>query len=552
MLVSLTIQDFVIIRSLDLTFTGGLSALTGETGAGKSILLDALGIILGRRGDASLIRKGAEQTIITAEFSLTDTHDIRTLLETQSIPCLDHLVIRRILYAQGRSRAFVNDQLVTVGFLRLLGDSLVEIHGQFDRLMDVSSHRSLLDAYLCQPDLMASVRGLYKDWRQAQELTTASALRLDHLKRHEDFLRYQLKELEALNLREGEEEELLAKRENLSGFSKIFEAVSQAYQLLGKSQVPLVLDQAHRSLQKVPSGSCPAVDQAMTALAKGLSELTEALAQLEDLHAQMEGQPQQLQHIDDRLHQLRAVARKHNTTIASLPGFCQQLHQDLEDLDQAEYRVAQLRQEEEKKKQIYKAEALRLSQLRLQKARELDAAIMAELPDLKLPNARFFTEVAQLEASHWHEGGIDRVNFLIAMNKGQELCPLEKAASGGELARLMLSLKAILATVSCTDTIIFDEIDIGVGGAVAAAIGHRLAKLSETVQVLVITHSPQVAALADHHFQVSKGETDQEVLTQVCALPLTTRYEELARMLSGEEITHEARAAAKKLLARFG
>lgn len=552
MLVSLTIRDFVIIRSLDLSFENGMSALTGETGAGKSILLDALGIVLGRRGEAGLIRKGAEQAIVTAEFCLPQNHDVRKHLEEQAITCEGNLVIRRIIQPQGRSRAFLNDQLVSVGLLRQLADSLVEIHGQFDRLMDVSSHRSLLDDYISQQDLITTVRTSYKDWKHAGATVTAAEERLDHLKRHEDFLRYQLKELAALNLTEGEEEDLLAKRQDLSGFAKIFDAVSQAYGALEGAQTMAVIEQAHRALQKVTEGTSPAVDQAITALAKGLSEVTEAIAQLEDLHSQIDDQPQQLQRIDDRLHQLRGMARKHNTTIAALPEFYQQLRQDLEDLEQAEQRVELLRLEETKKRTIFHKEAKILFDLRLQKARELDTAIMAELPDLRLPNARFMTDVSEVDQAHWHESGIDRINFLVAMNKGQNLCPLEKAASGGELARLMLSLKAILATVSCVDTIVFDEIDIGVGGAVAAAIGHRLAKLSSHVQVLVITHSPQVAAIADHHFQVSKEDHEAEVLTNVIHLPLPTRHEELARMLSGEEITNEARAAAKKLLARFG
>ncbi len=552
MLVSLTIRDFVIIRSLDLAFEGGMSALTGETGAGKSILLDALGIVLGRRGEAGLIRKGADQAIVIAEFSLSADHDIRKLLEDQSITCEGNLVVRRIIQPQGRSRAFLNDQLVSVGLLRQLADYLVEIHGQFDRLMNVSSHRSLLDDYIYQPDLLSTVKSLYRDWKEAGTTVTAAEERLDHLKRHEDFLRYQMKELAALNLAGGEEEDLLAKRQGLSGFAKIFDAVSQAYKALGGSHTIEALDQAHRALQKVAEGTSPGVDQAIIALAKGLSEVTEAVAQLEDLHSQIDDQPQQLQRIDDRLHQLRAIARKHNITIAALPEFYEQLRQDLDDLDQAEQRVEQLRLEESKKRDVFHREAKKLFDMRCQKARELDAAVMLELPDLKLPNARFMTDVSEVEQSYWHESGIDRINFLVAMNKGQNLCPLEKAASGGELARLMLSLKAILATVSCVDTIVFDEIDIGVGGAVAAAIGHRLAKLSSHVQVLVITHSPQVAAIADHHFQVSKEDHDAEVLTNVVHLPLPTRHEELARMLSGEEITNEARAAAKKLLARFG
>lgn len=558
MLTSLTIRDFVIIKSLELNFESGLSALTGETGAGKSILLDALGIVLGRRGEAGLIRKGAESACVIAEMVLPKTHVIFELLDAQSIPYLSHddvnvcLVIRRLISPQGRSRAYVNDQLVSIGFLREIADYLVEIHGQFDRLMEVSTHRHLLDAYSCQSDLLSIVKTLYHDWKEAGAAAVVAEERIDHLRRHEDFLKYQLKELSTLNLKDGEEEELLKQREGLSVFAKLFDAVSQAYGVLDQSQIVTVLQHAHRSLQKIPEQTSAPIDLAVAALAKGLSEVTEAVAQLEELHAHMEDQPQQLQRIDDRLHQLRGIARKHNTTIGELPAFYQQLRQDLDDLEQAEQRVLQLKREEEKKRDAYYLEGKKLHDIRCERAKALDQAVMIELPDLKLPNARFVTEVTELKQENWHEAGLDRVNFLVAMNRGQNLCPLEKAASGGELARLMLSLKAILATVSCVDTIVFDEIDIGVGGAVAAAIGHRLAKLAKHVQVLVITHSPQVAATADHHFQVSKQDQGEEVFTNVIMLPLDHRHEEIARLLSGEEITNEARAAARSLLARYG
>lgn len=559
MLLSLTIRDFVIIKSLDLTFESGLTVFTGETGAGKSILLDALGIVLGRRGEGGLIRKGADQAVITAEFALLANHDILSLLEDQSIsyPCplkdsSPTLVIRRTLSSQGRSRAYVNDQLVSIAFLRQLADSLVEIHGQFDRLLDVSAHRHLLDAYLAQPERLLLVKNLFQIWKESSAAIVAAEARIDHLKRHEDFLRYQLKELETLNLKEGEEEELLKQRENLSGFSKIFDAISQAYVPLDQVQIISLLQQSHRSLQKVPTGTLEAIDKASSALYTGLSEVTEAIAQLEDLQSQMDDQPQQLQRLDDRLHQLRGVARKHNTTIGALPEFYHQLKQDLEDLEQAEHRVILLKGEEKKKRDAYYIEAKALYDLRCEKARELDNKIAGELPELKLPNAKFMTEVTLLDQDQWHSGGIDRVNFLVAMNKGQNLCPLEKAASGGELARLMLSLKAILATVSSVNTIVFDEIDIGVGGAVAASIGQRLARLAQHVQVLAITHSPQVAAAGEHHFEVCKQDYDEEALTHVVQLPLPRRHEEIARLLSGEEITDEARAAARSLLARYG
>lgn len=551
MLTTLTIQNFVIIDSLNLSFNSGMTALTGETGAGKSILLDALGIILGHRSDVALIRKGCDQAFLAAEFTLPAHHPALTLLNEQGIPGQDNLVIRRTLSRNGKSRALINDQPVTINFLRSLGDLLVEVHGQFDRLMDVASHRRILDDYLDQAALKEQVAHTYHQWQNAVTEQRQATDRLDHLKRHEDFMRYQLKEIESLSPEEGEEERLLESRQSLVGISKLFESVGTAQASLEQAQVLSALQTAHRILQKHPVGDNSHIDQASVALEKALSEATEAMAQLEEILGQVEDQPQQLQRIDDRLHALRAIARKHNVTTTDLPQFYVQLRQDLEDLDHAESRVIQLARQTEQLKQLFVQSATALSEARKQKAADLSAAVMVELPELKLPNAQFTIQVSLLDESAWSEAGLDRVNFLVAMNKGQDWHPLEKAASGGELARLMLALKAILATRSTAQTIVFDEIDIGVGGAVAAAIGQRLSRLAQHLQVLAITHSPQVAATADEHFQVIKEDQGSQVLTNVVQLPLTRRHEEIARMLSGEVITDEARAAARSLLARF-
>jgi DNA repair protein RecN (Recombination protein N) len=552
MLNTLTIQNFVIIDSLNLSFATGMTALTGETGAGKSILLDALGIILGHRSEAALIRKGCEQAFLSAEFSLSAHHPALTLLQEQGIPVSETLMIRRSLANNGKSRALVNDQPVTITFLRSLGDLLVEIHGQFDRLMDVSSHRRILDDYVDQPNLKNAVRMAYDVWQEAVTVQTQAEERLEHLKRHEDFLRYQLKEIEALSPEEGEEERLLEKRQSLLGISKLFESVGLAHGSLQQAQVLSALQTAYRSLQKHPERENTHIDQATIALEKALSEATEAMAQLEEILEQVDDQPQQLQRIDDRLHALRAISRKHNVTTTDLPQFYIQLKQDLDDLDQAEMRALELAQQTNRCKQEFLTQAQTLSKARTEKALELSAAVMAELPELKLPNAKFSISLTPLEENGWSDQGIDKVNFLVAMNKGQDWQPLEKAASGGELARLMLALKAILATRSTVSTIVFDEIDIGVGGAVAAALGQRLSRLAQHIQVLTITHSPQVAATADAHFQVTKEDQGSQVLTNVIQLPLARRHEEIARMLSGEVITDEARAAARSLLARFG
>lgn len=551
MLASLSIRDFVIIDSLDLVFESGLSALTGETGAGKSILLDALSLALGMRSDASLVRQGATESVITAEFVVRETSPLADLLAKQSIPLDESLIIRRLISAQGKGKAYVNDHQVSVAFLRELGDALLEIHGQFDRLLNVSLHRKLLDAYLLEPDLLGRVRQAYQDWQKAQKNYDEAATRLDHLRRHEDFLKYQLKELENLNPLPGEEGRLIEARQELSAFARLFDVVHQACQALQSGATLDCLHQAFRALQKLPEATNVHVDAATKSLQIALSETTEALAQLEELYGKIDDQPARLQQIDDRLQALRAMGRKHNVAVDDLASFLEQLRQDLETLDQAEERTANLEKIVKTKKDTFYQIALQLSQARTIKAKELDASMAQELPLLMLPNARFQTVVSQLEEAAWHEAGIDRIQFLVAMNKGQELSPLEKTASGGELARLMLGLKATLATTVTLPTIIFDEIDIGVGGAVAAAIGQRLAKLAQHVQVLAITHSPQVAAASDHHYLVMKQDMGDQMQTTVIKLSLVNRYDELARMLSGVEVTDEARAVAKKLLSRY-
>lgn len=552
MLTSLSIRDFVIIDSLDLQFESGLSALTGETGAGKSILLDALSLALGMRSDVSLVRQGAKESVITAEFNVRSAGAVADLLDRQSIPLEESLIIRRVISTQGKGKAYVNDHQVGITFLRELGDTLLEIHGQFDRLLNVSSHRKLLDAYLLAPDIVEKVRQLYQEWRIAEKNYQEAAARLDHLKRHEDFLKYQLRELENLNPQVGEEAQLIEARQELSGFAKLFDGVQQACQALQSGSTLDCLNQAFRALQKLPEGTDTHVDAALKSLQSAVSETTEAIAQLEELYGKVDDQPAKLQQIDDRLQLLRAAGRKHNVSVDDLSSFLEQLRQDLETLDQAEGHTANLEKIVLAKKDVFYQAALQLSQAREKKARELDASMAQELPLLMLPNAKFQTVISPLEESAWNESGIDKIQFFVAMNKGQALSPLEKTASGGELARLMLSLKATLATTVTLPTIIFDEIDIGVGGAVAAAIGQRLAKLAQHVQVLAITHSPQVAAASDHHYLVMKQDAGDQMQTTVVRLPLVNRYDELARMLSGVEVTDEAKAAAKKLLARYG
>jgi DNA repair protein RecN (Recombination protein N) len=551
MLISLAIYDFVIIERLEMSFARGFSVLTGETGAGKSILLDALGIALGRRGEAGLIRKGADQAIIAVEFQPESHHPVWTILADQGINHDGTLLIRRILSTTGRHRSFVNDQMVSSNLLRQLGDHLVEIHAQHDRLLDTAKHRELLDEFVNDRQHLMDVAQLFKEWRYQQQALDAERERFRQLQRDEEFHRLQLQDLEKLNLRDGEEAELLAERQQLAHLGKLWDVMLQTEQQLQGNSLLETVHSALKILHRSQIQDNPALVAATQALEKAASELTEAQSQLEDIQLQFQGQPQRLQQIDDRLHLLRSTARKYQLTIDQLPEFYQRLHRDLANLAASEQRLDDMAFSVDQAKQAYIHQAQALFLKRQQAAAQLDTMVMAELPDLHLPNAQFKTAVIELPEEHWHEKGIDRINFLVAMNRGQDLCSLEKAASGGELARLMLSLKAVLTSHSMLPTIVFDEIDIGVGGAVAAAIGQRLRRLADHVQVLSITHSPQVAAAGAHHFHVTKQDLGYRVGTEVILLPFEQRSEEIARMLSGAEVTHEARAVAQTLLKKY-
>lgn len=561
MLLSLSIKDLVLIDTLHLTMERGLSVLTGETGAGKSILLDALGLALGMRGDVSLIRQGAEQAVVSAEFCVKDNFQIAQLLidhglcEEEAEP-ITTLVFRRILSraasTTGRSRAFVNDQMVSVGLLRLLGDALLEIHGQFDRLLDPASYRLLLDEFAKTQLLRQTVRQKFQAWQQAhrqwQEMKDSLAL----LSQNEDFLKHQLAELKKLSPALGEEETLLKERQGLAHVGKLSEAIRDVTGHLQTPSLESALHAATKSLQKVQGlgeglGE-EKIKAATEALERALTEVVEANAQIQEIAFQLADHPRRLQEIDERLYALRAAARKYGVMGDALAGLQEKLTDQLSSLDQSTDLLAEYYRIATMARGAYHQEATALHTYRVEAAEILEKAVLAELPSLKLPQSQFKVQVIELPEAQWGELGLDRIDFMVAMNKGQEFCSLSKSASGGELARLMLALKVALASRSSIPTIIFDEIDTGVGGAVAAAIGERLTKLSRHVQVMAITHSPQLAACADTHFLVSKQDQGAFMRTSVSCLTEDERRDELARMLSGAEITVEARAAAQSLL----
>jgi len=553
MLLSLSIRDFVLIEKLDLNFAGrGLGALTGETGAGKSILIDALGLALGTRADSAMVRHGAAHASVAASFDLSRDHPAHAMLTEQALDDDDVLTLRRQVGADGRGRAFVNDQPASVAFLRRLGDALVEIQGQMEQhgLLDMSTHRGALDAFAGLDKQAEAVRAGWQAWRDAERKRAEAEAAAATARRDEDFLRHAVKELVALAPMPDDEEKLAAERQLLRAGSALGEAVSQALAELEQGRGAVAaLRMAHRVIERSVDKAAGRLDVALAALDRALSEATEANAQLEAAQQALEFDPARLEKIEERLFALRAAARKHNVGVAELAPLVETFRARLAALDDGEAGLKRLAAETRAARAAYVAAAEAQAAARRRGASRLDKSVAAELAPLKLEKARFVTELAALHEPDWSEAGTDRVQFLVATNPGTPPAPIARIASGGELSRFLLALKVCLAKRGDAATIVFDEVDSGIGGATAAAVGERLRRLAKSLQVLVVTHSPQVAALADRHWLIRKTTTRSAASTDVLALDATGRREEIARMLSGAQVTAEARAAADRLLA---
>ncbi len=556
MLVSLSIRDFVLIEKLDLAFArgseSGLGALTGETGAGKSILIDALGLALGTRADTTAIRRGAAQASVAASFELPKSHPAHGILSEQSLDDEDVLTLRRTIGSDGRGRAFVNDQPASVALLRRLGDTLVEIQGQMEQhgLLDMATHRASLDAFAGLEKQAGAVRAAWQAWRAAEQARVDAEQAAAAARRDEDFLRHAVKELEALAPKADDEETLAAERQLLRAGSALGEAVSQALGELeeGKGAVS-ALSTAHRLIERNVDKAAGRLDASLAALDRALSEATEAQAQLEAARDALEFDPNRLEKIEERLFALRAAARKHSVPVAELAPLADKMIAQLAALEDGVAGLKKLAAAAKAARGTYVAAAEAQAAARRKGAARLDRAVAAELGPLKLEKAKFVTELTPLAETDWSESGTDRVQFTVATNPGTPPAPIAKIASGGELSRFLLALKVCLAKVGDAPTIVFDEVDSGIGGATAAAVGVRLKRLAKEVQVLVVTHSPQVAAVADRHWLIRKTTTRNAASTDVLALDAKGRREEIARMLSGAEVTAEARAAADRLLA---
>ncbi|MDX5983890.1 DNA repair protein RecN [Sphingomonas echinoides] len=551
MLISLAIRDVVLIEALDLHFGQGLGVLTGETGAGKSILLDALGLALGARGDAGLVRQGATQAVVTATFDTPHaTGPIATLLGENGfdVDPGEPLMIRRIVKADGGSRAFVNDQPASAGLLRELATYLVEIHGQHDDrgLLNARGHRALLDAF-GRIDASATATA-YKTWRDAETALATAHATIDTAARDREWLEHAVAELRALAPEPGEEEALAERRRTMQRSEKIAADLAAIEGWLEGSDGGLSqLRQAARVLERI-AGDHEALAEALAAVDRAVIEGAVAEEKLREAKADLWFDPAALEEDEARLFELRGMARKHRVQPDALADLAAELAARLEALDAGEEGLAALEAKLTAARAAYDKAATTLSAARSAAALRLDAAVKGELVPLKLDAARFRTVVAPAPEEQWSAAGKDRVEFEISTNPGAPFAPLVKIASGGELSRFILALKVALAEQGGAATMIFDEIDRGVGGAVASAIGERLARLAEATQLLVVTHSPQVAARGQHHLLIAKSHDGTVTRTGVTRLDDATRREEIARMLSGATITPEARAQADRLL----
>ncbi|WP_034995946.1 DNA repair protein RecN [Beijerinckia mobilis] len=550
MLVTLSIRNIVLIDRLDLELGPGLTILTGETGAGKSILLDAFSLALGARGDGSLVRQGETQGQVTAVFELPPGHPAVEAARAQEIETDGALILRRIQFADGRTRASINDQPVSAQILRAIGRSLVEIHGQHDdrALVNPALHRQLLDFYGGLQGEVAQLRDAHAHLRALRREQVEEEERLVKTRAEADYLRHAQLELDTLAVSENEESRLAEQRAAMMQSEKVSSELRDAYDAVAGDHAPLpALASILRRLERRETQAPTLLQPAILALDAALGALDLAGQALDDALRAADYDPRELEKVEERLFALRAAARKFGVASDDLPALARQFTENLRLLDAGEARLAHLRKAAEEAETRYRQAAAQLTRARREAAKRLDAAVMAELPPLKLEGATFMTEIRE-EAPG--PEGMDQVEFWVRTNPGTRPGPLMKVASGGELARFMLALKVVLADRGSAPTLVFDEIDTGVGGAVADAIGHRLARLASGVQVLAVTHAPQVAARASNHWRIFKGaEGDSEsIATRIKVLAAAQRREEIARMLAGATITAEARAAAKRLI----
>jgi DNA repair protein RecN (Recombination protein N) len=552
MLARLSIRDIVLIERLDIEFSRGLAVLTGETGAGKSILLDAFALALGGRGDAGLVRHGVEQGQVTAVFDVPKGHPASNLLAGNGLDDVGEMILRRVQLADGRTRAFINDQSISVQTLKAVGSALVEIHGQHDEraLVDASTHRRLLDAFAGLEKDVSAVESLWDARRAAYAALELHRAGMERAAREADYLRHASDELKKLKPKDGEETSLAERRATMMQGEKIATDLREAQDAISGSHSPVpALSAAVRRLERRAGNSPALVEPAVKAIDVAINALEEAEQHLNAALIAADFDPAELERIEERLFGLRAASRKYSTPVDGLAALAAKYAADVALIDAGADQLKKLEAAAAEADARYGTAASKLSNARAKSAEKLDKAVNSELAPLKLERARFMTQIDS-EPNSPGPQGFDRVEFWVQTNPGTKPGPLMKVASGGELSRFLLALKVVLSDRGSAPTLVFDEIDTGVGGAVADAIGGRLARLAGKVQVMAVTHAPQVAARANQHLLISKDALDKgkRVATRVNALAADHRREEIARMLAGAEITAEARAAAERLL----
>ena len=548
MLHELEIKDILLIKRLSLEFSSGLNAFTGETGTGKSILLDCLGFALGARGQASMVRDGMERGEVLAVFSTKNSNKVNLILDEADIPKSDELIIRRVNFSDGRKAAWVNDKRVSSEFLRYLGENLIEFHGQHDErgLLDAKGHLHLLDQFAKTGPALSLVKKAFLNFKENQKALEAFTMKNQELADEEDFIRHNLKEISDLGTYPGEETELDTKRRLMQNSQSIRESITEASTLVDRGGAEGQLSSAIKCLEKASKNIENVLDEPIEALGRAQFELQEAQSGIFDVLSNLSFNPEDLEILEDRLFTIRGLARKYKLTVDQLPEFEHQLKEQLTFLENGTKNIEGLKINYDESLKEFDHLSKRLSKEREKAAAVLDRMVEKELKPLKMERARFKTEIKQISPS---ELGQDSVAFTISTNAGGKFGALLKIASGGELSRFLLALKVCLTNDQNGVSMVFDEIDRGVGGATADAVGRRLVQLAKNnAQVLVITHSPQVAALAERHFLVSKVIEDEKTLSQVNQIKGEDRVEEIARMISGDRITDEAREASRVLI----
>ncbi|WND02841.1 DNA repair protein RecN [Temperatibacter marinus] len=560
MLASLSIRDIVLIDRLNLSLSTGLNVLTGETGAGKSILLDSLGLALGMRADRALVRSGCQDGAVTAAFDIKSSHTACQLLIENGFENPEgEIILKRHLSKDGKSRAWINDQPVTQQLLKHIGELLVEIHGQHDDrgLLHAAAHRDLLDLYGQHQPLLDSVKASHLAYEQAKDALRQAKEDYSNARDDEEWLRHAVSEIDKIQPQAGEERDLADKRaimmqgERLSGELKDMVSI-----LSGNKGVEDHLNGILRKMGRMDAEAQALLETVISSLERASIELSAGAQDLDRIQSSMDYDPLQLEETEERLFDLRALARKHNCQVDDLAVLSERLHHRLKAVDSGDQLVKDAEATLDQALGAFATAVKSLHEARHQVATKLSDSVMAELPPMKLEKARFRVAVHSLPQEEWSAHGGDRVWFEMSANPGADFGPLVKVASGGEMARVILALKVVLARSGSAPVMIFDEVDRGIGGATADAVGERLRRLAGEAQVLVVTHSPQVAARGHSHMKISKAvsviEGEEQTRTSVYKLPESERTDEIARMLAGAEITPEARAAADKLLAMTG